>query len=228
MVPIIRTPIFGSVAVLVAVVFCVPLRADTLTITSEPPGATVEIEGLVSGKTPSQTELPAGYFHKPHMAFAARLEHPVVLHVSKEGYASRQITLTDGPFEWVAITGRHHGNYFLLKSDHFEVKLLPATEIEMLPPNDAGKPGPLTKTPAADSATPAAKPAFGTVTITSESPGLEIYVEGKFVGQTPSTLPLDIGNRHIEVKNSNGNVWSRDLVVLPNSQISLRVDFKGH
>src|SRR5580704_10081121 len=94
--------IFSALAILGGISPSAALKADTLTITSEPSGATVEIEGFVSGKTPSQTELPSGYFHKPHMAFSARLAHPVVLRVFKEGYASRQITLTDGPFEWVA------------------------------------------------------------------------------------------------------------------------------
>jgi hypothetical protein len=222
--PLQRVAIFLLLSTLAGFASSAEVRADTLTITSEPPGATIEIDGLVSGKTPSHTELPAGYFHKPHIAFNARLEHPVVLRVSKEGYASRQITLTDGPFEWVAITGRRHGNYFLLKSDHFEVKLSPATDTSAIP-SDGGRPGPLPIAPTADVAVLSAKAAFGTVTIGSDSPGLDIYVDGKFVGQTPSTLPLDIGNRHIEVKNSAGSAWTRDLVVLANSQINLRADF---
>jgi hypothetical protein len=42
----------------------------------------------------------------------------MMLRVSKDGYSPQQIALTNGPCEWVA--GKHHGNYFLLKSDHFE------------------------------------------------------------------------------------------------------------
>jgi hypothetical protein len=222
-----RGPIFGLVATLVVLALSANIRADTLTITSEPPGATVEVEGLVNGKTPSHTELPAAYFRKPHMAFTTRLDHPVVLHVSKEGYATRLITLTDGPFEWVAITGKRHGNYFLLKSDHFDIKLSQATEPEEMGTGHE-RPGPISKTAEADVAAPAAKAAAGTVTITSGSSGLDIYVDDKFVGQTPSTLALEAGSHHIDVKNSTGNAWSRDLMVLPNSQINLRADFTGH
>jgi hypothetical protein len=218
--------IFGLLAVF-GLASSAESRADTLTITSEPPGATVEVEGMLNGKTPSHTELPAAYFRKPHMAFTARLEHPVVLRVYKEGYASRQITLTDGPFEWVAITGRHHGNYFLLKSDHFDVKLSPATDTDGIS-SDTRRTGPLSKAPAADVEVSPEKAAFGTVTINSGSPGLDIFADGKFVGQTPSTLPLDVGDHHIEVKDPSGNAWSRDLVVLPNSQITLRADFSSH
>src|SRR5258708_30777059 len=39
-------------------------RADKLTITSRPSGASVEIDGVMAGTTPHKTERPGGYFHK--------------------------------------------------------------------------------------------------------------------------------------------------------------------
>src|SRR5579862_2757672 len=102
-------------------------HAETLTITSSPPGATVEIDGLVAGTTPYETNFPGGYFHKTHTAFGTRLEHSLVVHLSKDGYLSQQVTVTDGPFEWTAITGRKRGTYFLIKARHFEVRLDPVS-----------------------------------------------------------------------------------------------------
>src|SRR5580704_4823206 len=103
--------------VLVAFLLLAPrTHAETLTITSSPAGATVEIDGLAAGTTPYKTDYPGGYFHKPHTVFASRLDHSMTVQISKDGYLSQRITLTEGPFEWDAVTGRRHGNYFLLKS----------------------------------------------------------------------------------------------------------------
>lgn len=98
-------------------------RAEALKITSTPSGATVEINGVVVGTTPYRVEYPGGYFHKPHAVFAARLEHALVARISMSGFASQQITLAEGPLEWLSVTGKRAGKYWLLKSDHFEVKL---------------------------------------------------------------------------------------------------------
>lgn len=117
--------IYASLAA--AVILCLGPRtfAETLSITTSPSGATLEIDGVVVGTAPYRTNYPGGYFHKPHSVFGARLEHAMVLRVSKEGYLPQQITISSGPFEWVGLTGKHHGNYFLLRSDHFDIKLEP-------------------------------------------------------------------------------------------------------
>ena len=204
-----------------------PAHADNLTIATDPSGATVEIDGLLSGTTPAHAELPGGYFHKTHTAFAARLEHPVVARISKQGYATQQVTLTDGPFEWVAITGRRRGNYFLLKSDHFSIKLRELVNKDDSAIAPAEKAGPMLLPPpiAEKIAAETPKVETGAVTISSDSPGCEIYIDGKFVGQTPSTYPLDTGTHRIEVRAPGKETWERTLEVLRNSQISLHAEF---
>jgi serine protease Do len=104
-------------------------RAATLTITSAPSGATVEINGLITGKTPYTAQYPGGYFHKTHTVFGSRLEHPIVVRISMDGYASQQITLTEGPFTWHSFNGRSEGNYWLIKTDRFQVILEPIAKI---------------------------------------------------------------------------------------------------
>ncbi|HEV2289993.1 MAG TPA: trypsin-like peptidase domain-containing protein [Candidatus Acidoferrales bacterium] len=99
------------------------LRADTLTITSTPSGATVEMNGVSVGKTPYTVNMPGAYFHKPHTSFGARLEHPVVVRISLDGYTSAQLTITEGPYAWHSLLGRAAGDYFLLKTNHFDVTL---------------------------------------------------------------------------------------------------------
>lgn len=99
--------------------------ADTLKITTTPPGASVELDGVPVGVTPFEKQYPGGYFHKTRTALGARLEHPLVARVSLPGYASQEIHLTEGPMEWVSLNGRKHGDYFLFKTDAIHIDLQP-------------------------------------------------------------------------------------------------------
>ncbi len=212
----------ASLALLAFLPLAPRTHAETLTITSSPPGATIEINGSVAGTTPYKTDYPGGYFHKTHTVFSSRLEHSMMARVSMDGYLAQQVTLTEGPFEWVAINGRHHGNYFLLKSSHFEIKLDPifygSNRVETI-----GHEGPLHPASAAafradDHET---KAGTGSLTISSDPTGAEIYIDGKFVGQTPSTIQLPSGSHRIEVKLQGKQEWQRDLEVLKDSQLTL-------
>lgn len=48
-------------------------NADTLTITSTPSGAKVEINGVAEGTTPFEKEFPGGYFHKTRTSLGATI-----------------------------------------------------------------------------------------------------------------------------------------------------------
>ena len=65
----------GAVLFLLAI----PARgyADKLQFTSNPAGATVEIDGVTIGITPCEKDFPGGYFHKTKTSYGARLEHPL-------------------------------------------------------------------------------------------------------------------------------------------------------
>ena len=76
-------------------------HAATLTITSSPPGATVEIDGVIVGTTPFQMKVPGGYFHKTRTVFGQTLQHEMTLRIYKDGYTAQDLRLTEGPFEWV-------------------------------------------------------------------------------------------------------------------------------
>jgi serine protease Do len=110
--------------------FACPSRAfaDELQITSTPPGATVELDGVAAGVTPFEKDFPAGYFHKTRTSMGSRLEHPVVARISLTGYASKELKLTEGPMNWISLNGRNRGEYWLFKSDHFHVDLQPISE----------------------------------------------------------------------------------------------------
>jgi hypothetical protein len=77
-----------------------PVHAETLKITTTPPGASVEIDGIAVGTTPYEVNYPAGYFHKNLLG--ARLEHGMALRVRKEGFSSKEIEMTEGPISYIA------------------------------------------------------------------------------------------------------------------------------
>jgi serine protease Do len=118
-----------AIAPIAIVLIAPPAAAEKLQITSNPPGATVSIDGIAAGVTPFDKDFPGGYFHRTHTSFGSRLEHAMVARVSLAGYASKEIMLTEGPMSWVGLNGRNHGEYFLLKTDHFHVNLDPVAGV---------------------------------------------------------------------------------------------------
>jgi S1-C subfamily serine protease len=97
--------------------------AETLRITSNPPGATVELNGVVEGTTPFEKDFPGGFFHRTHTAFGQRLGHPMVARVSLSGYATHEIQLTEGPTQWLDLRSHNHGDYWLFKAHEFNANL---------------------------------------------------------------------------------------------------------
>src|SRR5260370_17966753 len=77
--------------------------ADKLQITSTPPGAIVELDGVAAGTTPFEKDFPGGYFRKTRTSMGARLEHPVMARISLTGYASQEVQLTEGPLHSISL-----------------------------------------------------------------------------------------------------------------------------
>ena len=203
-------------------------HAEHLTISSVPAGATIEIDGTAIGLTPYTIDYPSSYFHKPHTVFSSRLEHALILKVHKEGYTSQQITLTDGPLQWISVTGRRHGNYFLLKGDHFVFQLEQLSEASAKtpasPPPGHSRAGAGSEQSGAlmKASLEGAPTAASTVSFSSEPNGADIYIDGKFVGQTPATISVQPGPHVVLVKATGRKNWQRDLEVLKDSQVALR------
>ncbi|MFZ3201492.1 MAG: PEGA domain-containing protein [Candidatus Acidiferrales bacterium] len=68
---------------------------------------------------------------------------------------------------------------------------------------------------------PAAEDASGTLSISSDPDGAEIYADEEFVGNAPSNLKLKAGKHSIKVKANGYRDWSRDLTVYAGSQVRL-------
>jgi hypothetical protein len=216
---------FPALAGVLAFFVLAPLGgAESFNITSAPAGANVEIDGALVGTTPFHTDYPGGYFHKTHTVFGARLEHAMTLRVSLAGYAAQQITITDGPYEWLSVNGKRRGNYFVLKSDHFDMKLAGGAESATWT-GDA-RVGPMHPHAVAASAALSddgeKARGVGSVAILSDPAGAEVYVDGHFVGQTPATLHLASGAHRIELRAEGKRDWSRELEVIKDSEVTVR------
>ena len=116
-------------ALLLLLGIAVAAKAEKLEITSNPAGATVEIDGVAVGTTPYEKDFPGGYFHRTKTALGSRLEHAMVARISLAGYATKELQLSEGPMNWVGLNGRNHGEYWLLKSTHFHVALDSISEV---------------------------------------------------------------------------------------------------
>ena len=103
-------------------------KADKLTITSNPPGATLEIDGVKVGTTPFVKDYPGGYFHRTKTAIGTRLEHPLVARIKLDGFAPKEVQLCDGPAQWRDIHGRERGEYWTFKVSSFDVALVPVAK----------------------------------------------------------------------------------------------------
>jgi PEGA domain len=214
--------------------------ADTLKVTSSPAGAKVEIDGVLVGTTPYKTNYPGGYFHKPHTVFAARLGHAMVVRIYKEGYASQETTITEGPFEWLDLKGRSRGRYWLVKADEVQATLRPLSKTSAADPragpipaknNDAATERSAEKTPDARAFSTSSAPSStentetGVLLLSAEAPGAEIYVDGKFIGETPATISLAPGTHQVTIKAVGKKDWTREINVMKGSQVTLHATF---
>jgi len=109
---------------LFAILFPYVTSAKTyLRITSQPSGATVEIDGNAVGITPYEVEIPGGYLHGSKSVFGQLLRRQMHLRLTLEGYLPVDMDLANGPQRWVALNGTDHGEYWLLKRDTFNLNL---------------------------------------------------------------------------------------------------------
>lgn len=62
----------------------------------------------------------------------------------------------------------------------------------------------------------------GRLQVVSSVPDAEVYIDGKFVGNTPSTVPLAAGDHIVEVKASKFADWKRTVSVIDGSDLNVK------
>lgn len=94
-----------------------------LVIGSQPSGATVEIDGIVVGKTTYSVEIPKSYVVGGKSVFTNFLRHQMHLRLTLEGYLPKEVDLANGPTPFITLNGVNHGDIWILKSNIFEFSL---------------------------------------------------------------------------------------------------------
>jgi hypothetical protein len=129
-----------------------------------------------------------------------------------------------------AFVEANNGNSYELQPKNPKDMLLPGTyqakiekrDMEICEPKDNGKcrevkfwvVAAATTVTAEESKPKTADPALqASVAIDSTPPGADIEVDGAFVGNTPSTVPLASGNHQIVVKRKGFANWSKTITV---------------
>jgi hypothetical protein len=75
-------------------------------------------------------------------------------------------------------------------------------------------------------ATVVAKKQKGTLALTSDPAGAEIYIDGNFLGNTPSKVTLDAGQHTVKVTAKDHKEWSRELMVSTGSEMTVNAQLE--
>ncbi len=94
-------------------------------------------------------------------------------------------------------------------------------------PQPAATPQPAAQ-PLAQALTIAGEPQTLEVMVKSEPSGADIMVNGKFVGNTPSSLRLPAGDQTITVEMSGYKTWKRTVTVTPGSNVPLKATLESN
>jgi S1-C subfamily serine protease len=62
----------------------------------------------------------------------------------------------------------------------------------------------------------------GRIQVASSVPDAEVYIDGKFVGNAPSSVPLAAGDHVVEVKASKFSDWKRTISVTDGSDLNVK------
>ena len=157
----------------------------TLDISSTPAGAEIELDGSFSGDTPSAITVASG-------------EHTI--RISKAGYKSweRKMKTTSGNIKIAA------------DLEQQSQSPTPQPVAVETPNTPKTSPAVATAQPAATSA------AQQTAVVFWSSPaGAEIEVDGKYLGSTPSTISVSVGQHVIRIRKQDFQTWEKTVDVPP-------------
>jgi PEGA domain len=74
---------------------------------------------------------------------------------------------------------------------------------------------------------PSVTDGFGVVTISSDPDAAEIYIDGKFVGNTPAILKLSTGQHTVLLKSEGFQDYSRTLEMPRSSKLTLKAELSA-
>jgi S1-C subfamily serine protease len=97
---------------------------DIVSITSDPAGARIEVNGRYIGVTPMDWKI-GNWALNPHKSWitSKHLQEPLVVTLIKDGYVPKTIQLTGNSLRFTTINGQNSFIYYVIQSPEFRVKL---------------------------------------------------------------------------------------------------------
>ena len=97
---------------------------DSVTITSDPPDARIEVNGRFIGTTPFEWKV-GNWALNPHKSWATskRLQEPLVMTLIKDGFVPKTIQLTGRQLRWISLNGMNSFLYYAIQSNEYHVRL---------------------------------------------------------------------------------------------------------
>lgn len=103
----------------------------------------------------------------------------------------------------------------------------PAQPVAASAPPASSKPVAAQPVPSTESTAACASPSSACVSFVSEPQGADIYIDGKFSGNTPSVLALAPGSHEIRVESMERKPWTRTLETTAGSKITIRATLEN-
>jgi hypothetical protein len=103
----------------------------------------------------------------------------------------------------------------------------PAQPVAAAPVMAAKKPADNPEKSSGDASLTCTSPSGACVNFISEPLGADIYVDGKFAGNTPSALNLAPGSHDIRIESGKRTPWTRKLDVTAGSKITVRATLEA-
>jgi len=99
-------------------------KFNFFSVTSEPSGASVYLGSELLGKTPIRLPIKVKYFYNgPSFLFSKYFSSPVTMTVSLDGYVTKTLQITNGPFVWTSLDGKNHLYYYTVAQPEYLVHL---------------------------------------------------------------------------------------------------------
>jgi hypothetical protein len=81
--------------------------------------------------------------------------------------------------------------------------------------------------PSGDSSVGCGSSTSGCVMFLSEPQGADIYLDGKFVGNTPSMLTLAVGSHELRIETRGFQPWTRSFEATAGSKVTIRATLQS-
>lgn len=119
-----RSPLLVILAAAFVFMISAGARAEKMfSITSDPSDARVEINGQAVGSTPFEKKFKDFLFNGPKYLWSDWLNTPLQVTVSKDGYVTQTVVITNGPYRWVNLNNTAEKIYYVIARQSFHIKL---------------------------------------------------------------------------------------------------------